>query len=333
MTTFDLPSSARLLFQVELAPVQGNRFQPTGFPDIGAGTYSLPDGREQLLVESAQSVANRLEAACWDDVSNDLVAPLKGLPYVRVNGGSGELLTTSIQEAHRLNSPYIEMTDFFRKDLTDAIAFDEKKPMNRAKLVAALARFDVGCLLHGVFLESIAGVLRIPRALSGFIEAEGVGRVTTGGVKNDRVQPGKDEEGGRTASEGFGNVPFHRTEFVADHIHAYFNLDLEQLRGYRLGVEMERLLFALAIFKVQKFLATGLRLRTACDLGPGAVAVKMPADFKMPSLQEVAAGLPGLIQSAQKHFASPPVTVATFTPVEKKGKEPKAGKAARVTAP
>jgi len=324
MTTFDLPPSPRLLLQAELVPIQGTRFQPTGFPDVGAGVYTLPNGTEQLLVESAQSVANRLEAACWDDVANDLVAPLKGLPYVRVNNDSGELLTTSIQEAHRLNSAYIERTEFFEKDLKAAIGFDDKKPMDRSRLVAALARFDVCCLLHGVFLESIAGVLRIPRALSGFIEAAGVGRVNTGGVKNDRVQATKDEEGGRTAAEGFGNVPFHRTEFFAECITAYFNLDLEQLRGYRLGAEMERLLFVLALFKVQKFLSTGLRLRTACDLAASPLVVKTP-DFKVADLTELAKELPTLVHAAQKHFASPPVTTTVFT--DKKPKEGKAKKA------
>ena len=327
MTTFDLPLSPRLLLQAELAPIQGTRFQPTGFPDVGAGVYTLPNGKEQLLVESAQSVANRLEAACWDDAGNDLVAALKGLSYVRVNDSDGGLLTTSIQEAHRLNSAYIERTDFFEKDFKTAIAFDETKPFDRARLVAALARFDVGCLLHGVFLESIAGVLRVRRALSGFIEAEGVGRVNSGGVKNDRVQASKDEAGGRTAGEGFGNVPFHRTEFVAERITAYFNLDIDQLRGYRLGVEMERLLLALALFKVQKFLASGLRLRTACDLAPSSLVVRVPADFKVPAVNELEAALPELIQAAQRHFASPPITAATFTG-EKKQKEAKAkGKA------
>jgi CRISPR-associated protein Csb1 len=326
MTTFELPASPRLLLQAELVPIQGTRFQPTGFPDIGAGVYTLPDGKEQLLVESAQSVANRLEAACWDDTGNDLVATLKGLSYVRVNGSDGELLTTSIQEAHRLNSPYIERTDFFEKDLKPAIAFDERKPMDRAKLVTALARFDVGCLLHGVFLESIAGVLRMPRALSGFIEAEGVGRVNSGGVKNDRVQASKDEEGGRTAAEGFGNVPFHRTEFIAERITAYFNIDLEQLRGYRLGVEMERLLLALALFKVQKFLASGLRLRTACDLAVSSLVVKAPADFTVPTVNDLEGALPPLIRAAQKHFASPPVTSTMFTARDKKEAKVKKGK-------
>lgn len=323
MTSFDLPSGPRLLLQAELSPVQGTRFQPTGFPDVGAGTYTLPSGKEHLLVESAQSVANRLEVTCWDDATNDLIGPAKGLSYVRVNDADGSLLTTSIQEAHRLNSAYIEKSDFFEKELKSAIGFDEKKPQDRSKFIAALARYDVNCLLHGVFLESIAGMLRVTRALSGFIEAEGIGRVNTGGVKNDRVQATKDEEGGKTAAEGFGNVPFHRTEFVAERITAYFNLDLEQLRGYRLGTEMERLLLGLALFKIQRFLATGLRLRTACDLAASSLDVKAPAGFKVPSLNELAESLPGLIQGAKAHFASPAVTTTTFGGADKKGKKAK----------
>jgi CRISPR-associated protein Csb1 len=323
MTTFDLPLAPRLLLQVELEPVQGKRFQPTGFPDVGAGVYVLPDGTEHLLVESAQSVANRLEATAWDDAANDLVGPLHGLSYVRVNDGEGHLMTTSLQEAHRLNSAYIERTEFFDKELKAAIAFDDKKPLDRPKLIAALARYDVNCLLHGVFLESIAGVLRVPRALSGFIEAERVVRVNTGGVKNDRVQPGKDEDTGKTAAEGFGNVPFHRTEFAADRITAYFNLDLEQLRGYRLGPEMQQLLFGLALFKIQRFLATGLRLRTACDFAAKELVVRAPAGFHVPSLNALTETLPGLIAAARSHFASPAVTAAVYGSGEKKGKKGK----------
>lgn len=324
MTTFDLPLSPRLLLQAELVPIQGTRFQPTGFPDVGAAVYTLPNGKEQLLVESAQSVANRLEAACWDEVESDLVKPLRGLSYVRVNDSDGKLLTTSIQEAHRLNSAYIQ------KSALQATLEDEIGPdANTAKrnLIRMLAKYDVGCLLHGGFFPKMkaAGSPRLLRALSGFIEAEGVSRVNSGGVKNDRVQSGKDTDAGKTAEEGFGNVPFHRTEFVAERITAYFNLDLEQLRGYRLGVEMERLLLALALFKVQKFLAVGLRLRTACDLTVSSLVVKAPAGFNVPSVNELEVALPALIQAAAQHFASPSMTPATFTG-EKKQKEAKAKK-------
>lgn len=324
MTAFDLPIAPRVLVQSELVPIQGTRFQPTGFPDVGAGVYTLPGGKEQLLVESAQSVANRLETACWDESSQDLIDPLRGLSYVRVANEAGETLSASILEAHRLNSAYIEHSDFFESTLKPAIGFDEKRPMDRAKFVAALVRYDVCCLLHGVFLESIAGVLRVPRALSGFIEASGVSRVNTGGVKNDRIQASKDEEGGRTAAEGFGNVPFHRTEFVAETITAYFNLDVEQLRGYRVSPEVQRVLYALALLKIQRFLSTGLRLRTACDFSASPIQVKAPTSMSLPSLDELTAAMPGLIKAAAKHFADPPISVAVFAdkkPAEKKPKK------------
>lgn len=329
MTSYDLPSSPRLLLQAELTPVQGTRFQPTGFPDVGPGTYTMPDGKEYLVVESAQSVANRLEAACWDDAAGDLVVSLKGLSYVRVNAADGSLLTASIHEAHRLNSAYIE-----RSPLGDVLEEEcgSDATAGRRRLVPLLAKYDVGCLLHGCFFPKFkdAGSPKLARALSGFIEAEGIGRVMTGGVKNDRVQSTKDEDEGKTAAEGFGNVPFHRTEFVAERITAFFNLDLEQIRGYRLGREMERLLLGLALFKIRRFLATGLRLRTACDLHMTSLDAKAPAGFELPSLNELSEVMPELIQAASSHFASPPVTTTVFPGAAKKAageKKPKKAKA------
>ena len=102
-----LASSPRLLLRAPLKPLQGTRFQPTGFPEIGAAQYDGPDGTPMLLVESAQSMANRMEAVCWDTISNDWVTPLRGLPVIRVLDESGNALTNSVLEAHRINSPYI----------------------------------------------------------------------------------------------------------------------------------------------------------------------------------------------------------------------------------
>ena len=75
-----LENAPRLLIEAELKPLQGHRFQPTGFADLGPARYKAPDGTEMLLVESAQSVANRLEFAIWDDARDDLIADVKGLP-------------------------------------------------------------------------------------------------------------------------------------------------------------------------------------------------------------------------------------------------------------
>src|SRR5947209_17951405 len=108
-----LEDQPRILIEVALKPVAGTRIQPTGFPDLGPAIYEAPDGNggtvSTLLVESPQSMANRLEAVCWDDATDDIVPELKGLPYVKVKlAGLGHSDTTSsLLEFHRLNSPYI----------------------------------------------------------------------------------------------------------------------------------------------------------------------------------------------------------------------------------
>src|SRR5579883_3335646 len=219
-----LDDQPRLLLKATLKPVQGTRFQPTGFPDLGAATFDAPDGKKMLLVESAQSMANRLELVCWDSASNDWVATLKGLPVVKVKGKNGKPLTNSVLEAHRLNSPYIlEGKDkSFLATLQKELAIAEKGIVDIKKLATTLLKYDINALLHGIFLakkEIAGGRMRLPRALTAFIEAENVNVAASGGVKNDAVNPSGD------TAKGFGNVPFHREEFTGK-ITAFFNLDL-----------------------------------------------------------------------------------------------------------
>ncbi|MGA2179118.1 MAG: type I-U CRISPR-associated RAMP protein Csb1/Cas7u [Verrucomicrobiota bacterium] len=288
-----LKDQPRLLLQAKLKPVQGSRFQPTGFPDLGAATFDGPGGAKMLLVESAQSMANRLESVCWDATANDWVAALKGLPAVLVVDKDKKPLTNSVLEAHRINSPYIATAKGF-DTIKEAIAFDEKRPFDRDPFLKALLKFDVNSLIHGIFLEKIAGVIRLPRSLTAFIEATEVTTVASGGVKNDRVRASKGDEG-QTAKEGFGNVPFHREEFTGN-ITAFFNLDLALIRGFGLGADVEALLIAISLFKIQRFLRDGLRLRTACDLDlEGDLIIQRPAGFNIPSLDELEKVLPGLI--------------------------------------
>ena len=68
----------KILLAVSLRPCQGTRFQPTGFPDLGAATFQSPDGRTALLVESCQSMANRMEATCWDEATRDVPPAVEG---------------------------------------------------------------------------------------------------------------------------------------------------------------------------------------------------------------------------------------------------------------
>jgi len=290
-----LEKAPRLLATAVLRPVQGGRFQPTGFPNLGHAVYDAPDGNGKLLlVESAQSMANRMEAVCWDETADDWVLPLRGLPLVKVVDEAGKPLTNSVLEAHRLNSPYIlEGKDKSVFDSLKArLASMEEGRVDLRELARVLLEFDANALLHGVFLakkELAGGRLRLPRALSAFIEAEDARVAASGGVKNDSVNPRGD------TAKGFGNVPFARDEWTSPSIKAYFNLDLKQLRAFGLGEAVERLLVAMALFKVRKLLHEGLRLRTACDLDVAEVKVTRPDVFVVPELAVLEEALPGLI--------------------------------------
>src|SRR5438874_11353210 len=106
MNLNSLDNMPRLIIEAELRPVSGDRFQPTGFADLGAAEYSLPDGTQMLLVESAQSVANRLEKTCLDGDGAELDPALEGLSYVKVELEGIDKSTSSLAEAHRIASPY-----------------------------------------------------------------------------------------------------------------------------------------------------------------------------------------------------------------------------------
>lgn len=278
----NLDSQSRLLFEVPLAPLQGNRFQPTGFPGLGAATFQTRDG-QSLLLESAQSMANRLELTCWDEGTQDLKKDLTGLSHVKVTR-RGEFLTDTILESHRLNSPYLleGKNKAFFDELKAHLGGLDVGPVDRRKLAVTLLRFDVGSLLHGLFLakkDLAGGRLRLSRSITAFIEADGVRVAASGGVKNDHVNP----QG--VTKDGFGNVPYARDEFTADKITLYVNVDLAQIRGYGLGEDAERLLILLALYKLRALLDGSLRLRTACDLKVVASTVQATnvESFNLPS--------------------------------------------------
>lgn len=349
-----LKSAPRILIEAALKPVAGTRIQPTGFPDLGPATYDAPDGTPTLLVESAQSMANRLEAVCWDEATNDIATDLQGLPFVRVKLpglGDGSDSTNSLLEFHRLNSPYIMsgtnadgklFADVLKpqlgltskagkkpvaaskeetKDVTTDPAATEKETddvagvVNLRKLAQVCFKYDPNSLIHGIFLEKIAGRLRHPRALSAFIEASGVGRADSGGVKFDRVLP-KPSVAKVDAKGGYGNVPFHRTEFTAKKIMAFFSIDLGQIRGYGLEEDATKLLIALSLWKVRQFLNSSMRLRSACELEVdetnGGVLGKRPDDFNPPSVEELSKLVAGLIKKCGAKFASPSITELTW---------------------
>ena len=92
----DTCTADRVLLEADLVPMQGQRFQPTGFADLGAAVYTLPDGTRMLLVESAQSMANRLEQTILTP-EGTLMPELEGLSCVTavLHGKGREDFSTS----------------------------------------------------------------------------------------------------------------------------------------------------------------------------------------------------------------------------------------------
>lgn len=313
-----LATAPRLLIEARLQPLQGTRFQPTGFPEIGAAQYDGPDGTPMLLVESAQSMANRLETVCWDKVADDWIVPLKGLSVVRVKDKDGKPLTNSVLEAHRINSPYVleasdgKIVQLLKNDLSRM----DDRVIDYQLVARCLVKYDIGSVLHGLFLVKKGdkwktlseGRIRVQRALSAFIEAKNVKVASSGGVKNDHIKASKGDEG-KTSSEGYGNVPFARDEFTSTEISAFFNLDLAQLRGYGLSDKVFQLLTAFSLFKIRALLESGLRLRTACDLECTSIAIKRPQEFVLPTLNDLEAALPSLIAQAKSDGDFQQITV------------------------
>ena len=326
-----LRSAPRLLFEAPLKPLQGDRFQPTGFADIGAAVYTRPaadgsSGTQMLLVESAQSVANRLERTCLDGDGPDIAPELRGIPYVKaklIDAALPAIETSSLIEPHRLASPYFLRSEF-KDTLAKELSYTGKEPLNWKQIYRVLFKYDPNCLIHGVFLSLLNdGRVRVQRALSGFIEAENVQQVTSGGVKNSPVDPtGQIQVQTGAVEKGiYSNVPYSRVEYAAAKITAYFNLDLGQIRSYGLTDPAAQMLTLLSLLKVRRFLDSDLRLRTACQFGLASeVRVSGPLPFSLPQEDELLSDLQKAISDCQSQFASPAVTELAVKVAVKKAK-------------
>ena len=318
-----LKDAKRLLIEAQLAPIQGDRFQPTGFPDLGAATYRLPDGTRMLLVESAQSVANRLENTIIG-TDNELIEELQGLSYIKAHlTGDSNTTTNSLIEAHRINSPFIISDKKFQEAFKEAAGYETNKPIDWQKVATALFKYDINSLLHGMFLANLGdGRIKMPRAVTGFIEASNVREVVSGGVKNNPIDPtGSLRAKNFKNAEVYSNVPYQRTEFTAGRITAFFNIDVGLFNSYS-GNNMDvfALLVSLSLYKIRAFLEDGARLRTACDLrSKTALTATEPEDYVIPERDEILNQLQKKIGACKKLFADPPVTeIVTETVVNKK---------------
>ena len=312
--------SKREMHTIELKAVPSDRFQPTGFPDLGAAKFQKPVGSsnewvDAILVESAQSMANRFEAMGWSEALQEPVAVLSGLPWVRVVAADdGRYLTSSRTEAHRLASAFVkESTDVNGVDMLtkigDLLELADDTPLPPRQIAASIFALDPLCLIHGVFFADSKwpGQPKIARALTGFIEAVDVREAYSGGVKRDDVRHGHREGVGGSA-EGYGHVPYHRTEYTARSITLYVSIDVGQIEAYGLSPSATALLLAIARWEVRSLLDHGLRLRTACEFEP----LNDDGGIQLANAETLAKEISGLIDGGFPEFADsgePPLVV------------------------
>lgn len=298
-----LDNASRLLIEAELtvATGGGGRFQPTGFPDLGPALYKGVDGNDWLLVESPQSMANRMERVCWvdGDSETDRVGKYnkdcEGIPYVLAVDADERPLTASTLEAHRLSSPYIWDTQAFDDPdgktgdgnnqfalpeyLKRLFSLAENRLVPWKKVAEGLLKVDPGCLLHGIWFSAFAGgKVRITRALSGYIEARAPSPANFGFQKRDAVSDRTDKEAGQSATEGFGSVIGPKQHFTSPEVKAYFQIDLERLRSYGLTPDQVNALTAWSIYKIRRVLVSSrdgvADLRTDCKFEPVSVMAR-----------------------------------------------------------
>lgn len=309
-----LDHEPRLVIDAQLEPVAGSTFQPTGFPDLGAATFQRPGGPPSVLVESVQSMTNRLEEIGWDAAAKAPVETVARLPYVRVESAGGAFLTSSRLEPHRLAAAYVRDAQIDgvsgRELVTARLGLQKERPLDWQQIYRAIFHLDPFCLVHGVFFSDQAwhGNPKVRRAVSAVVEAHDAAPVISGGLKRDDVSFTTGE--GRGAEEGYGFVPFGRTEYTAREILLTVVVDLAQIRGYGLGEEATRFLTQVALWEVAALLARPLRLRTACDLATVSLEVRRPSGFALPDADALARE----IASAAVPFEQPGPQLAVWQP-------------------
>lgn len=290
-----LKGGSPLVLSATLEPIAGDRFQPAGFPEIGHVIYKAPrkDGSTDnvCIVDSAASMANHLETVCQRGAHDlDLVDELSGMPYIRCVTGDlvgdklpsdkRETIVTSLTEGHRIASSYFLDGAALKSDGGKSNGKFEGELITRFGIVLpgsskahpppekwwdvfkTIFEIDPNSLVHGVLFPQWQ--IKIPRALTAHLEAFGASRVDRSGVKFDRL--------GKTTS---GQPIFAVDDATAESIRATFVLDVNLIRSFGrrkgentlgLSEKAQAFLVALALWKIERLLASPFRFRSGCHL-------------------------------------------------------------------
>jgi CRISPR-associated protein Csb1 len=293
-----LKGESPLVLTATLEPIGSDRFQPAGFPEIGHVIYKAPrkdrTTEPVCIVDSAASMANHLEAVCMRGRHDfDLVDELDEMPYIRCVTGDlvdgklpidkRETVVTSLTEGHRIASSLLLEGKALTSDGTKSDVKFEDELIKRFDIVVPnspkahpspekwwdvfknIFELDPNSLVHGVLFPQWQ--IKIPRALTAHLEAFGAGRVDRSGVKFDKELGPK--------SDKRVQAIFAVDDAVAESIRATFVLDVGLIRSFGrkkgdktlgLSEKQQEFLVALALWKIQRLLASPYRFRSGCHL-------------------------------------------------------------------
>ena len=123
----------------------------------------------------------------------------------------------------------------------------------------------------------------------------------------------------------YGYVYYFKTK---NRIKAYFNIDVNLLKSYRLDESAELLLLNLSMYKITRFCESGLRLRTACDLTVNGKLTATNINYEIHDSSYYLSRVKKLIEECKNKdlFAGSPYEITTdATYVPKKGETGKNG--------
>lgn len=281
-----------VLIRAFLKLKNGDFLQPTGFPDIGPCIYRGKDGRYHCLIESEQSMSNRLEAVCLKS-PGIWVDDLRGLPLITVTGETTEaLLATNLTEPHRIASSYIlesilEIPPYkleIKKIFERMIGLQNGGAIwpldRRADLENLVFALDPAALLHGFqFVQWKFVGLRQTRLIHARLEATLPADydVHYGLVKFDAIEPDAMQRNQKHTNKG--QTIAAKSRIVPKEITATFEIDVLGLKSLSLDEEKKKFLLGLGLWKIGAFLSDkpsfdprsretrpSLRLRADCHL-------------------------------------------------------------------
>jgi CRISPR-associated protein Csb1 len=254
-----LPQDKREMIVTSLT--EGHRIASTYFLE---GRYLKSDEVISAQLKSAKDEAAKAEKAFNEEQDEHKKKELE--KQVKEKAGAAKKL----EEDYKFQASLIQRFGIVLPGSSKA----HPPPEKWWDVFKGIFEIDPNSLVHGVLFPQWQ--IKIPRALSAHLEAFGAGRVDRSGVKFDKELGPK--------SDKRVQAIFAVDDATAESIRATFVIDVSLIRSFgrtknvegkdtQLGLseKQQEFLVALALWKIQKLLASPFRFRSGCHLKRTAI--------------------------------------------------------------